>query len=260
VTKKELKLQQETKFGYTPKISIVVAAFNTPLAYLAEMIDAVRDQSYGNWELCISDGSTNSFVEDYVAQNYGNDPRIKYTKLDKNYGISGNMNAAMDLATGDFIALYDHDDLITPDCLFEIVQSMQETRHDVVYTDEDKLNDATKGFMDPHFKSDFNLEQLCSHNYITHFFVVSREIVDKIGKLDSSMDGSQDHDFILRACEQAQSIHHIPKILYHWRMHPASTAMNPESKLYCYEAGKRAVQAHLDRCHIDAQCELMPRP
>lgn len=256
----DLEAQRGTRFSYAPKISLIVAAYNTPEAYLAEMIDSVRNQTYGNWELCIGDGSTNDKVEKYVAAHYSDDPRIKYRKLEKNYGISGNMNGAYELATGDYVSLFDHDDLLTEDCLYEVVKSLQETRWDVVYTDEDKLNDATKELMDPHFKPDFAADQLNSHNYITHFLTVNKKIIDKTGFMNSEYDGSQDHDFILRVSEQTSLIHHIPKVLYHWRMHMASTAMNPESKMYCYTAGVKAVQAHLDRMGIKGKCEMLPAP
>lgn len=260
VTEEELEKQKKTTFSYSPKISIIVATFNTAEIYLKEMIESVTNQSYSNWELCIADGSTNDSVESYIKNHYKNENRIKFKRLDKNYGISGNMNEALELVNGDFVGLFDHDDLLTPDALFEIVSSMQKERHDVIYTDEDKLNDKTKKFEDPHFKPDFSIDLLRAHNYITHFFVVDMNIVKRVGGLRSEYDGSQDHDFIFRCVEQAKSIHHIPKILYHWRMHPLSTAMDPESKMYCYASGKRAIESHLERMNIEAKVEMLPRP
>lgn len=260
VTEEELERQKNTKFEFTPMISIIVATFNTKEEYLKEMIDSVRNQSYSNWQLCIGDGSTNDSVEKYVKEHYGDDSRIVFKKLEKNYGISGNMNGALELVTGDYVGLFDHDDLLTPDCLYEFVASMQEVHHDCVYSDEDKLNDKTKKFEDPHFKPDFSIDLLCSHNYITHFFVVNMDIVRKVGGMRSEYDGSQDHDFIFRCVEQANSVHHVPKILYHWRMHPLSTAMDPESKMYCYTSGKKAIESHFKRVGIDATVEMLPRP
>ncbi len=260
VTKEELERQRNTKFEFAPMISIIVATFNTKEEYLKEMIDSVRNQSYSNWQLCIGDGSTNDSVEKYVKEHYGDDSRIVFKKLEKNYGISGNMNGALELVTGDYVGLFDHDDLLTPDCLYEFVASMQEVHHDCVYSDEDKLNDKTKKFEDPHFKPDFSIDLLCSHNYITHFFVVNMDIVRKVGGMRSEYDGSQDHDFIFRCVEQANSVHHVPKILYHWRMHPLSTAMDPESKMYCYTSGKKAIESHFKRIGIDATVEMLPRP
>ena len=260
VTEEELERQRNTKFEFAPMISIIVATFNTKEEYLKEMIDSVRNQSYSNWQLCIGDGSTNDSVEKYVKEHYGDDSRIVFKKLEKNYGISGNMNGALELVTGDYVGLFDHDDLLTPDCLYEFVASMQEVHHDCVYSDEDKLNDKTKKFEDPHFKPDFSIDLLCSHNYITHFFVVNMDIVRKVGGMRSEYDGSQDHDFIFRCAEQANSVHHVPKILYHWRMHPLSTAMDPESKMYCYTSGKKAIESHFKRIGIDATVEMLPRP
>lgn len=260
VTEEELERQRNIKFEFAPMISIIVATFNTKEEYLKEMIDSVRNQSYSNWQLCIGDGSTNDSVEKYVKEHYGDDSRIVFKKLEKNYGISGNMNGALELVTGDYVGLFDHDDLLTPDCLYEFVASMQEVHHDCVYSDEDKLNDKTKKFEDPHFKPDFSIDLLCSHNYITHFFVVNMDIVRKVGGMRSEYDGSQDHDFIFRCVEQANSVHHVPKILYHWRMHPLSTAMDPESKMYCYTSGKKAIESHFKRVGIDANVEMLPRP
>lgn len=260
VTEEELERQRNTKFEFAPMISIIVATFNTKEEYLKEMIDSVRNQSYSNWQLCIGDGSTNDSVEKYVKEHYGDDSRIVFKKLEKNYGISGNMNGALELVTGDYVGLFDHDDLLTPDCLYEFVASMQEVHHDCVYSDEDKLNDKTKKFEDPHFKPDFSIDLLCSHNYITHFFVVNMDIVRKVGGMRSEYDGSQDHDFIFRCVEQANSVYHVPKILYHWRMHPLSTAMDPESKMYCYTSGKKAIESHFKRIGIDATVEMLPRP
>lgn len=260
VTEEELERQRNTTFEFAPMISIIVATFNTKEEYLKEMIDSVRNQSYLNWQLCIGDGSTNDSVEKYVKEHYGDDSRIVFKKLEKNYGISGNMNGALELVTGDYVGLFDHDDLLTPDCLYEFVASMQEVHHDCVYSDEDKLNDKTKKFEDPHFKPDFSIDLLCSHNYITHFFVVNMDIVRKVGGMRSEYDGSQDHDFIFRCVEQANSVYHVPKILYHWRMHPLSTAMDPESKMYCYTSGKKAIESHFKRVGIDATVEMLPRP
>ena len=260
VTEEELEIQRNTEFSFRPMISIIVATFNTKEEYLKEMIDSVRNQSYSNWQLCIGDGSTNDSVEKYVKEHYGDDSRIVFKRLEKNYGISGNMNGALELVTGDYVGLFDHDDLLTPDCLYEFVASMQEVHHDCVYSDEDKLNDKTKKFEDPHFKPDFSIDLLCSHNYITHFFVVNMDIVRKVVGMRSEYDGSQDHDFIFRCVEQANSVHHVPKILYHWRMHPLSTAMDPESKMYCYTSGKKAIESHFKRVGIDATVEMLPRP
>lgn len=261
VTKKNLQTQSKTKFAYSPKISILVATFNTKEEYLKEMIDTVVNQSYSNWELCIADGSTNDFVEKYVHEHYTNyGDKIKFQKLDQNYGISGNTNKAFEMATGDYITVYDHDDTLELDCFFEIVKALQEYRYDVLYTDEDKFDDSTKMYNDPNLKPDFSEDLLRSHNYITHLFIVNKKIVDEVGYYNSEFDGSQDYDYIFRCVEKANAVYHIPRILYHWRMHPESTAQNPENKMYCYDAGKRAIEAHYKRVGVEATVEFLPKP
>lgn len=261
VNEKTLNIQRNTHFSYSPKISILVATFNTKEEYLKEMIDTVVNQSYSNWELCIADGSTNDFVEKYVHEHYSSyGDKIKFKKLDQNYGISGNTNKAFEMATGDYITVYDHDDTLELDCFYEIVKALQEYRYDALYTDEDKFDDSTKMYNDPNLKPDFSEDLLRSHNYITHLFIVNKKIVDEVGYYNSEFDGSQDYDYIFRCVEKANAVYHIPRVLYHWRMHPESTAQNPESKLYCYDAGKRAIEAHYKRVGVEASVELMPKP
>lgn len=258
VTDKELKIQKETYFEYSPKISVIVPTYNTPEKFLVEMIDSLITQSYSNWELCIADGSDESHLARTIIKEYTKkDDRIKACYLSENYGISGNTNKALELVTGDYVGLFDHDDLLTPDCLFEIVKNLQNTKYDILYTDEDKLNNATGEFEDPNFKPDYSPDLFYSHNYITHFFVVKSEIINKVGGFRSEFDGAQDYDLMFRCIEQSKNIFHIAKILYHWRMHAASTAENPESKLYCYEAGRQAIQEHYRRVGIQAKVECM---
>lgn len=261
VKKETLKEQKEHVFAYSPKISLLVPVFNTPEDYFREMVESVQNQSYGNWELCLADGSKESHpVKELIKEYAAADSRIRYTFLERNYGISGNTNRALELATGEYIGLFDHDDLLEPDVLFEIVSSLQETRHDAIYTDEDKLNSKTRQYETPTFKPDFDITLLRSENYITHFFTVKAEILNGIGGFHSEYDGSQDLDVILRCVENAESVHHIPKILYHWRMHAASTAEDPASKLYCYQAGEKAVNDHLKRIGLKGTVRYMEEP
>ena len=254
VTPAEIKEQEKTEFVYQPKISIIVATFNTKDRYLKDMIDTVVKQTYSNWELCIADVSSSDCVKKYIEKNYQLGDKLKYVKLDQNYGIAGNMNRALELATGDYVGLYDHDDFLELDCFYEIVKRLQDKPYDFIYTDEDKYLDSTKRFVDPHFKSDFNLDLLCNVNYICHFLCVKKTLLDQVGVLRKEFDGAQDFDFVLRLSEATtpDNIYHIPRILYHWRMHELSTAENPESKMYAFEAGKRAVQAHYDRVGLAA--------
>ena len=241
----EILRQKEEKFAKQPLISIVVPAYRTPEKFLREMIESVQKQTYGNWELCIADGSLNDSIKGILEEYAAKDSRVKYKLLDDNYGISENTNQALNMVTGDYVGLLDHDDILEVNTLYEVVKTINETNADVLYTDEDKVSLDLQLYFDPHFKPDYNPDYLKSCNYICHFFVASRNVVNKVGKFDSSCDGSQDYDFILRCIREAAKIYHVPKVLYHWRCHPNSTAMNPESKLYCYEAGKRAIELDL---------------
>lgn len=256
----ELERQKKIVFPYAPKISILVPTFNTPKDLLIEMIESVRNQSYANWQLCIADGSDQDETKNIIKEYVSKDNRIVVSWLDKNYGISGNTNKALELADGEYTALFDHDDVLELNALYEVVSSLQEVHHDIVYTDEDKLNGKTLQYEDPNFKSDYNEDLLLSHNYITHFFVVKTNILRKVGGFNSEYDGAQDYDVILKCVEKTNDIHHIAKILYHWRMHEGSTALNPESKMYCYIAGEKAIQHHLDRIGVKAKVEMRKKP
>lgn len=251
-SEKALMEQQLHTFSVQPKISIIVPVYKTSPEFLRQMIESVTSQTYKNWELCIADGSADSsasYIPNIISEYQQNFPNIKYTQLSDNLGISGNTNAALALATGDFIGLLDHDDILTPDTLYEIVRAVNSNSEiDVLYTDEDKVDISLSTYYDPYFKPDFNLDLLRSCNYITHFFVVKKQLADSTGGFSVECNGSQDYDFILKTCERAQHIHHIPKILYHWRIHPASVAGDPENKTYAYDSAVRALQNHLDRC------------
>lgn len=259
----ERQRQQEQEFSYRPKFSIVVPLYKTKEAFLRELIDSVVCQTYTNWELCFADGSGQptepmqpNTLQKLVADYQNRYPNIRYTLLTQNGGISENTNAAIEMASGDFIVLSDHDDTLSPDALFECAKAINEQEEtDVLYSDEDKVDMNGKKYFEPHFKSDYNIDLLCSVNYICHLFVVKRSLVEKIGMLRKEFDGAQDYDFILRCCEEARRIVHIPKVLYHWRSHMDSTAANPESKLYAFEAGRRAVEAHYQRLGIPASVE-----
>ena len=244
---RELEGQRKAVIKEGPSLSLVVPAYRTPHQYLREMIDSVLAQTYQNWELCIADGSENDELTDILKEYAAKDKRILIKKLEKNEGISGNTNQAAALATGDYIIPVDHDDLLSPDALYEIAARIASTKAPVLYTDEDKIDMEGKGRFDPNLKPDYSPDLLRSHNYITHLFVVSRELFEETGGFRSEYDGAQDYDLILRCCEKADRVEHIARVLYHWRCHPQSTAENPNSKLYAYEAGKRAVQDHLKR-------------
>ena len=247
-TEETLRKQAKKKFAYAPLISIVVPAYRTPETFLRQMIDSVRSQTYGNWELCIANGSPEDEKMGEILREYHEkDSRVSFKNLKENLGIAENTNEAFAMAKGEFVGLLDHDDLLAPNALYEIISRLQEETVDAVYTDEDKVTtDLTEHFQ-PHLKPDFNLDLLRSNNYICHFFVVRRAIVEKVGGFRREFDGAQDYDFIFRCVETSRAVAHVPEILYHWRTHKASTADNPASKMYAFEAGRRAIEAHLER-------------
>lgn len=254
-SEEELARQRKKKWKEPVTISVLVPAYRTPEAFLRQMIESVLNQTYPHLELCIADGSgENISVEKVVKEYQAKDQRVRYQRLEKNEGIAGNTNAAIRMATGDYLALFDHDDLLSLNALFEVASTIEKDKADVVYTDEDKVTSDLKEHFQPHFKPDFNPDLLCSNNYICHLFVVKRSLALKLGGQDPAYDGAQDYDFIFRCTEEAEKIVHIAKILYHWRVHQASTADNPTSKMYAFDAGKRAIEAHLQR--IGAKAEV----
>lgn len=260
VDKRTLRRQKHAAFAQKPLISIVIPLYCTPLPYLKELLESVRRQSYENWQLCLADGSPDDKAKEFIEKHYGREKRIVYRKLEENGGISVNTNEAVALATGEYLMLCDHDDTLEPDALYEIVKAINDTGADVLYTDEDKVSMDGQHYFDPNFKPDFNLFRLRENNYICHIFVVKKSLTDETGLLLSEFDGAQDFDFILRCCEKAQKITHIPKVLYHWRCHMDSTAADPSSKAYAYEAGRKAVREHYQRLGIDAKVEMTERP
>ncbi len=255
--KKELARQRDMKFEYSPLFSILVPLYETDEYFLDELIKSVKNQTYKNWELCFSDGSKDSERLRKIIENYSKaDKRIKYTDDKKGpLGISDNTNQAYEIATGEYIVLGDHDDLFTPDALYECVKVLNNKKVDVIYTDEDKTDEKGKKFFGANFKPDFNIDLLRSCNYICHMFVASKKLVDEIGTFNSEFDGAQDYDFILRCVEKANEVYHIPKVLYRWRAHSNSTSERPDSKLYAFEAGRRAIEAHYKRLGIEAIVE-----
>lgn len=260
VDKRTLRRQKHAAFAQKPLISIVIPLYCTPLPYLKELLESVLRQSYENWQLCLADGSPDDKAKEFIEKHYGREKRIVYRKLEENGGISVNTNEAVALATGEYLMLCDHDDTLEPDALYEIVKAINDTGADVLYTDEDKVSMDGQHYFDPNFKPDFNLFRLRENNYICHIFVVKKSLTDETGLLRSEFDGAQDFDFILRCCEKAQKITHIPKVLYHWRCHMDSTAADPSSKAYAYEAGRKAVREHYQRLGIDAKVEMTERP
>ena len=244
------ELEEQKKLVITddmPLFSIVIPLYCTPEKYLKELIASILDQTYGKFEGCFADGSPKEKKLENVIKRF-NDQRLRYALLDENKGISGNTNAAIDMAQGDFIVLCDHDDLLTENALYEFAMAiMRDPLIDSIYSDEDKISQNGSVVFEPHFKPDFNIDLLRSTNYICHLFAARKTLVDEYGKLDPAFDGSQDHDFIFRMTENSRHVGHVPKVLYHWRTIEGSTALDPESKMYAIEAGERAVRADYER-------------
>lgn len=266
---KELrKLTNEYKF------SIVVPAYETDVIYFGEMVESVCRQTYPNWQLVIADASKTDKLSEKMADY--TDERICYVRLKDNKGISENTNEALKHADGDYIGLLDHDDLLHPDALAEVASLLQNGAFEMVYTDEDKVNEDGSLHFEPNFKPDFNFDFLLSNNYICHFTVLSRSLMESLA-FRPAFNGAQDYDLFLQAVYELEArrrddltedeyvayegdylkekIGHVPKILYHWRAHTASTADNPESKRYAYEAGKRALENFASKNHWDVAVE-----
>ena len=254
----ELERQRKKKWKNPPLISVAVPAYRTPPGFLEQMILSVKEQTYPHWELCIVNASRGEDGMEQVLGRYaGGDERIRVKNLEENLGIAGNTNEALEMARGEFVGLLDHDDLLAPQALFRIAEALTaDPQADAVYTDEDKVTTDLSEHFQPHFKPDFNLDLLRSNNYITHFFVVRTRLAREAGGFRREFDGAQDYDFIFRCTEGAKKVLHVPEVLYHWRTHKASTADNPASKMYAFEAGKRAIEAHLARCGQEGTVSL----
>ena len=254
LTQEQLNEQKNKKFEYEPLISIITPIYNTPKEFFIEYIDSIKNQTYSNWEICLADASDKEL--DYIKEIIGNNAKIKYKKLEQNKGISENSNEAINMATGEFIALIDHDDVIAPNALFEIVESLNQNHEiDFIYSDEDKFEGNLENRFYPFFKPDFSPDFLRSNNYICHLSCIRAELIKEIGGFRKEFDGAQDYDLFLRISEKTNQILHIPKILYHWRMHNSSTAQNIETKMYAIEAGRKAIQEHCDRIGLQAEVE-----
>ena len=256
----ELNRQRRQKLSCEPLISVAVPAYRTPGTFLVQMMDSLLAQTYRNWELCIANGSPEDPEMKKILREYtGKDKRIRVKNLEENLGIAGNTNAALEMAEGEFIGILDHDDLLAPNALYEIAAALDKDGSlEAVYTDEDKVTTDLGEHFQPHLKPDFNLDLLRSNNYICHFFVVKRSVLEKTGGFRPELEGAQDYDFIFRCVEKAEKVGHIPEILYHWRTHKESTADNPASKMYAFEAGKRAIEAHLERTGVPGTVSHTP--
>lgn len=244
--------EREQVFERMVKISILVPLWNTPENFLREMIESVTAQTYQNWELCLADGSDgdHTYVETIVREYQEKDGRgrILYKKLEKNEGIAGNTNRCLAMATGEYIGLFDHDDILHPSALYEYVKVINEKNADYIYCDETtfKSGDINK-MLTMHFKPDYAIDNLRANNYICHFSVFARQLLDGTELFRTKFDGSQDHDMILRLTDRAKNVVHVPKLLYYWRSHPGSVASDINAKPYAIQSAKDAVADHLKR-------------
>lgn len=236
------------------KFSIIVPLFNTPVSFFWDMVNSVEEQVYENWELILVNASPNyAALSDELVRL--SDSRIKVVTLTENKGIAENTNAGIEAASGDYIVFFDHDDTLDRFALYRYAKQI--SAHfdtDALYCDEDFLNEAGD-YVDPHFKCDFNLDLLRVHNYITHLLCVRSTFVKEL-MLRKEFDGAQDYDFLLRLVERTQNIYHVPEVLYHWRISDTSTAKSAGNKNYADDAGRRALQEHLDRCGLNGTAEL----
>ena len=248
LTDEELLKQRNYKFSHSPVISIVMPVYNPDDRYFRQTLNSIKNQSYENWQLCIGDAGNNK-KNKILEEVFGNDDRVKYLDIPVNYGISGNSNKALELATGGYIGLMDHDDILTSDALFMIVSKLNEG-YDIVYTDEDKTDENLNRYFSVYRKPDFNLNLLLSNNYMCLFTVISKKIISEAGNFRSEYDGAQDYDLFLRCIEKTDRIGHVNKVLYHWRTVGASTSGNPFNKEYAFDAGKRALQDYILRNNI----------
>jgi GT2 family glycosyltransferase len=257
-SEEELEIQKKTVFPKEITFSILVPLYNTPENFLKEMIDSVENQTYGNWELCLADGSDgeHQYVERVCLEYQKRDGRIKYRRIERNLGISGNTNICFEMATGDYIGLFDHDDILHPSVLYKNMEVICKTGADFIYTDEATFEgEDINNIITMHFKPDYAKDNLRANNYICHFSVFDKKLLKKTGLFRSEYDGSQDHDMILRLTTAAQRVEHIPEILYFWRSHSNSVAADINSKAYAVEAGKRAVADHIKQCGLKGTVE-----
>lgn len=236
------------KFRKKPLISIIMPVYDVPPRYLFKAIQSVEKQLYPNWELCIADdASKNKDTVDYLKGIMNDKVKVKF--LSENKGISGASNEAVSISSGEYLALLDNDDKLTRDALYEAVKAINESDADVIYSDEDFIDKNGK-FLAAHFKPDYSPDLLNSYNYITHLLIFKRNLFDRSGKFDSAYDGAQDYDLILKLVEKTDKIHHVKKVLYHWRTLKTSTSSSSGAKTYADDAGKLALEASLKRKKI----------
>lgn len=259
-TELDLEAQRRASWGEgAPLFSLIVPLYRTPIAYLREMADSVLAQTYPNLELLLVNASPeDAALAAEVAAYAGRDGRVRVVELDENRGITLNTNEGIKAARGDFLCFLDHDDVIEPDLLYHYARAVEgHPDTDLLYCDEDKLMDGH--FCQAFFKPDWSPDLLCSCNYVCHLLCVRASVVAQMELPGAEFDGAQDHHMTLRVGEVARNVYHVRRVLYHWRVHPQSTAANPDSKSYTSVAGTLAVQRHLERTHVEATARMDER-
>lgn len=260
----ELEYQKNNQPEYCPLLSILVPAYETKPVYIEDLVLSVVDQTYDNYELIIADASESNDVRYMVSGLMEQYDKIKYVRLDENKGISGNSNEGLLHVTGDYVGLLDHDDILTPDALYHIAVEIGEARKRfgapvLIYSDEDKTNSYLEYFYEPNIKCRFNKGMILTNNYVCHLSFFRKDVIKELG-FRPEYDGAQDYDLVLRTVLYAEKtygdgyenrIRHVPKVLYHWRCHEASTAENPQSKMYAYDNGRKAVESYLEAKNIN---------
>ena len=252
-TEDELEEERNAVLSVMPTFSIVVPLFRTPKVFFEEMLESVLEQSYARWQLILVNASPeNAELAGLVDAACASDARVTSTTLEENFGISENTNAGIDLATGDFVCFFDHDDLLEPDLLFQYAKAINEhPETDLLYCDEDKVTPDGR-HIDPFFKPDFSIDLLRNNNYVCHLLCIRKTLLDRLPRNTREYDGAQDHNLTLLAYEHGRHIHHVDRMLYHWRISATSTAGSSSDKPYATQAGIRAVTAHLERLGIPA--------
>ena len=246
----ERERQKNTVFDRMVKVSVLTPLWNTPENFLREMIESVQAQTYQNWELCLADGSddAHAYVGEICREYAAKDSRIVYKKLEKNGGIAENTNRCLEMATGEFVAPFDHDDLLHPCVLYEYVKVINEKDADYIYCDEATFkNGDVNQMITMHFKPDYAIDNLRANNYICHFSMFDKKLLEGTELYRTKFDGSQDHDMILRLTDKARNVVHVPKLLYYWRQHAGSVSSGVEAKPYVVESARGAVADHLRR-------------
>lgn len=252
-SKSELQKQKIilSRLKYRPKISILLPTFNTPQKYLIQCIESVLNQSYDNWQLCIADDASDNKYIRHIVEKYAKlDPRIDFIFREKRGHISKATNSALKIASGEYVGFLDHDDLLWPNALFEVVKVLNNKKVKLIYSDEDKLDEDGSTHLEPFFKPDFSPDYLRSINYFVHFTVIERSLVKKIGGLRVRIEGAQDWDLFLRATNKLnkEDVFHIPKVLYSWRKSPESSSSEKSTKTtkrYAFENQKKVLENDL---------------